>query len=170
LIKLKVARNQNKGPKMKFSSKEDIEAPIGEVFAMLSDFEAYERSAIRRGIEVQRLNETAPGTPEVAWDAKFILRGKQRNVKLNLADFEPPNAMRFEAISQGLEGTFTLDLLALSPGRTRMAVALDLAPKTLSARLLVQSLKLAKSNLSKRFKGRVADYAKQMEDRHSRTT
>lgn len=153
---------------MKFSSKEDIEAPIGEVFAMLSDFEAYERSAIRRGIEVQRVTDTPPGSADVAWDAQFMLRGKQRDVKLHLAQYEPPNAMRFEAVSQGLEGTLTLDLLALSPGRTRMAVALNLAPKTLSARLLVQSLKLAKSNLSKRFRGKVTAYAKQLEDRHSR--
>jgi hypothetical protein len=50
-----------------------------------------------------------------------------------------------------------------------MAVVLNLAPKTLSARLLVQSLKLAKSNLSKRFKQKVADYARQMEDRHNRS-
>lgn len=153
---------------MKFSSKEDIEAPIGEVFVMLSDFEVYERSAIRRGIEVQRVDETAPNAVGLSWDARFSLRGKLREVKLQLAEYDPPNIMRFEAVSQGLDSTLTLELLALSPRRTRMSVAMKLTPKTLSARLLMQSLKLAKSNLTKRFKLRVADYAKSVEERHSR--
>jgi hypothetical protein len=154
---------------MKFSSNEDIEAPIDQVFAMLSEFEAYERSAIRRGIEVNRLQESAVGKAGLAWDARFTLRGKPRDIRLNLAGYDMPNAMRIDADSQGLESILTLDLLALSPGRTRMSVALNLAPKTLPARLLVQSLKLAKGNLTKRFKGKVADFARQMEDRHKRT-
>ncbi|MCF6329308.1 MAG: hypothetical protein L3J02_05870, partial [Henriciella sp.] len=79
-----------------------------------------------------------------------------------------PNTMRFDAESQGLNGVLNLELLALSSGRTRLSVKLNLAPKTLPARLLVQSLKLAKSNLNKRFKWRVAEYAKKVEDRHSR--
>ena len=68
----------------------------------------------------------------------------------------------------GSPGGMTLDLMALSPRRTRMSVLIELNPKTLAARLLVQSLKLAKSNLTKRFKLKVADYAKTMEERHSR--
>lgn len=153
---------------MQFSSKEDIEAPISDVFAMLSEFESYERSAIRRGIEVQRLDESAPNAAGLIWDARFILRGKPRDVRLNLSSYEPPNSMRIDADSSGLDGILTVELLALSPRRTRMAVILNLAPKTLSARLLVQSLKLAKTNLTKRFKVKVADYAKNMEDRHTR--
>ena len=153
---------------MQFSSNEDIEAPISSVFAMLSEFEAYERSAIRRGIEVRRVDETAPDSVGLTWDARFSLRGKPRDVRLKLADFEPPNNMRIEADSQGLDGLLTLELLALSSSRTRMSVVLNLAPKTLSARLLVQSLKLAKSNLTKRFKQKVADFAKNVEDRNSR--
>lgn len=153
---------------MQFSSKEDIDAPISEVFAMLSEFEAYERSAIRRGIEVRRVDPSAPIAIGLAWDTRFTLRGKPRDVRLTLVGFEPPNSMRIEADSQGLDGTMTLDLLALSPRRTRMAVVLNLAPKTLSARLLVQSLKLAKSNLTKRFKLKVADHAKNLEDRYGR--
>lgn len=151
---------------MQFSSKEDIEAPIDEVFDMLSEFEAYERSAIRRGIEVRRIDPAAAPRSGMEWVADFKLRGKPRQMTLHLAKYDPPNVMRFEADSQGLEGVLVLDLLPLSQRRTRMSVILYLAPKTLSARLFVQSLKLAKANLTKRFKLKVADYAKTMEDRH----
>lgn len=154
---------------MQFSSKEDIEVPIGEVFTLLSDFETYERSAIRRGIEVQRVDEFAPEAVGLSWDVRYLLRGKRRDVRLTLTEFESPIIMRIEADSNGLDGVLMLELLALSPGRTRMSVKLNLAPKTLSARLLVQSLKLTKGNLNKRFKIRVADYAKGIEDRRSRT-
>ncbi|MCA0871722.1 SRPBCC family protein [Seohaeicola saemankumensis] len=154
---------------MQFSSKEDIEAPIADVFAMLAEFEAYERSALRRGIEVQRVNEHAPQATGLAWDAAFTMRGKHRKVHVVLTAYDPPNAMRFETDSQGLDGLLTVDLLALSPRRTRMAVVMNLTPKTLSARLFVQSLKLAKSNLTKRFKVKVADYAKAMEERFTST-
>lgn len=116
---------------MKFSSNEDIEAPIGNVFAMLSEFETYERSAIRRGIEVQRVGEHGAAKVGMAWDARFSMRGKQKDVKLSLTECDAPNSMRFDAKSQGLEGFLTLDLLALSSGRTRLSVSLNLAPKTL---------------------------------------
>ncbi len=154
---------------MQFSSKEDIEAGIEQVFDMLSEFEGFERSAIRRGIEVQR--KEAMDAPQVGmgWHAKFILRGKPRELDLTLVQYDRPNAMRFEAQAQGLDGTMALDLVPLSQRRTRMSVALEIKPKTLSARLMVQSMKLAKTNLTKRFKLRVAHYAKELEDRSQGT-
>lgn len=153
---------------MQFSSKEDIEAPIAVVFAMLSEFETHERSAIRRGMEVQRSGLITPIAPGLIWNAKFVMRGKQRDIRLTLTDYDSPNSMQFEAASQGIDSKFQLDLVALSPRRTRLSVVLNMAPKTLSARLFVQSLKLAKSSLTKRFKLKVADYALSIEDRHSR--
>lgn len=154
---------------MQFSSNEDIEAPIDEVFAMLSDFETFERSAMRRGIEVQRADDSATKAPGMAWDASFTMRGKPRKLHLVLTAIDPPNALHFESNSPGLDGVLTIDLVALSPRRTRLAIMLNLAPKTLSARLFLQSLKLAKSNLTKRFKVKVAEYAKAIEDRGTRT-
>lgn len=154
---------------MKFSSKEDIEAPIEQVFSMLSEFETFERSAIRRGAEVQRTDDLTRTGRGMSWHARFMMRGKQRNVNVTLTNYDPPNAMLFETDSPGLDGQMMIDLLALSPRRTRLSVAFEMTPKTLPARLLIQSLKLAKTNLTKRFKLRVADYAKDIEDRARRS-
>jgi hypothetical protein len=62
-----------------------------------------------------------------------------------------------------------VELVALSRGRTRLSVELELKPRSISARLLVQSLKLARANLNKKFHLRMADYARELEDRSKRT-
>lgn len=154
---------------MKFSAREDIAAPIEKVFASLCDFEGFERQAMRRGAEVQRVDPlTQPGVG-MKWQVNFSMRGRKRDVEIELVRFDVPNEMLFDIRSSGIDGNFTLELLALSRSRTRMAVALDITPLNLSARLLVQSLKLAKNNLTKRFKLRVADYSKSLEDRLQRS-
>ncbi|MDK3073956.1 SRPBCC family protein [Sedimentitalea sp. JM2-8] len=154
---------------MQFSSKEDIDAPIERVFVLLSDFELFERSAIRRGIDVRRLTEITQLAAGAAWQADFRMRGKPRRMRLELVVHEPPHAMVFAGDSQGIDTRLTLDLIALSPRRTRMAVVLNLTPKTLSARLMIQSLRLAKANLSKRFKLKAAEYARSLENRAQRS-
>ena len=154
---------------MKFSAREDISAPIEDVFAALCDFEAFERQAMRRGADVQRVDTLAQPGVGMTWKAKFSLRGRRREMDVTLVQFDVPNEMHFKAKSQGIDATFVVELLALSRSRTRLSVALELTPLNLSARLLVQSLKLAKTTLTKRFKLRVADYCKTLEDRLRRT-
>lgn len=151
---------------MKFSAREDIDAPIGKVFEMLSDVERFERSAMRRGAEVQRRSGPSVTGLGMTWDVTFSLRGRRRQMALEMVTFEPPRQMKIDARSPNLESDFVLDLVALSPQRTRVAVSLDLRPKTLQARLLVQSMKLAKSNLTTQFKLRVAEYSKDIETRY----
>lgn len=154
---------------MKFSAREDVAAPIDKLFSALSDFEGFERQAMRRGADVQRIDPlTQPGVG-MRWKTAFTMRGRRREMTLELVRYDVPNEMRFDLVSQGVTGTFAIELLALSRSRTRMSLALDIAPQTLSARLFVQSLKLAKSSLDKRFKLRVADYAKGLEERLQRS-
>ncbi|MCE8006051.1 SRPBCC family protein [Aestuariivita sp.] len=153
---------------MKLSTKEDVEAPIATVFGMLSDFEMFERSAIRRGAEVHRVGEHEAPEVGLAWEASFSMRGKERSARVELTQYTPPSDMVFESRSSGLITLLEIELMPLSPRRTRVAVSAQFKPSTLPARLFVQSMKLAKSNLSKRFKLRVADYAKDIEDRASR--
>lgn len=153
---------------MKFSTNEDIEAPIDAVFEMLCDFEAFERSAMRRGAEVQRVDQrTVPGVG-MMWQAVFELRGKRRELELEMVTFDAPNEIVLESTSPGMLGMTSFELIALSRSRTRVKVELEVKPLNLSARLLVQSLKLAKGSLGKKYKLRVAEYAKGMEERYQR--
>ena len=145
---------------MKFSSKEDIETPIDRVFEQLTNFEMFERAAIRRGVEIERERDTAQPVVGMAWKARFEMRGRSREARVELMHLDRPNTMRFDAIGKGVDGSFFIDLLPLSPRSTRISVVLDIEPKTLSARLLIQSMKLAKTNLAKRFRKKVREFAK----------
>lgn len=151
---------------MKFSTQEDINAPADAVFEMLCDFVSFEQAAMRRGAEVQRVDSmTTPGRG-MMWHAAFNLRGKRRQLSVEMAKFDRPTTMVLDSTSQGIAGKTVFDLIALSPQRTRLKVELELTPQNLSSRLMVQSLKLAKNTLTKRFKLRVADYAQKMETKH----
>lgn len=153
---------------MILKTREDIEAPIDFVFAQLSDFAAIERSILRRGAEIQRKVDYMPPAVGMAWDTSFQFKGKRRQVEVTLVTFEPPSLMRFEGIGKSLTGDMSVELVALSRGRTRVVLLCALKARNLSARLVLQSLKLAKGNVTKRFEMRVASYAKEVEERYVR--
>ena len=144
---------------MKFSTREDIEAPIDNVFKAVSDFDAFERRMLRRGVDITRDEATALDQVGARWKAKFSWRGRLHDVDAELVTLDPGEGYAIESMSSGVECMSTVDLVALSKARTRMFVSIDLKPTTLSSRLLVQSLRLAKGNLSRRFKARVQEFA-----------
>ncbi len=148
---------------MKLSTREDIEAPIDAVFATLTDFDYFERQALRRGIEVQRENAT-PGVG-AAWAVRAPFRGKTRDVALEVVQLDAPEALAAHTKSNGLTCDFEIKLMSLARQRTRMIVSADIRPQTFAARVIVQSLKLAKATLSRRFETRVAGLARRIEDR-----
>lgn len=150
---------------MKFTAQEDIEASIDHVFSQVSDFAALERSALRRGAEVQRVVDLPEPGPGMKWDTAFMLRGKRREMTIELVEFDRPNGMVMISTSPNTSGRMVLDLVALSRGRTRLNLTIDVAPKTLAARLVFQSLKLARGNLNRKFRKRIAEFARDLEDR-----
>ena len=150
---------------MKFSAREDVEAPAEFVFQQITDFQSYERQALRRGADVRRVDS---GDYKVgsAWDVAFTYRGKDRKLRATVEEQTPPSIVRVSSKSDGLEGETVLEVVPLSQNRARIAASIDIKPKTLSARLLIQSLKLAKTNLTNRFKRRVSDFAEDLETRY----
>ncbi|WP_108815459.1 SRPBCC family protein [Loktanella sp. Alg231-35] len=153
---------------MKLSTREDLEAPIDFVFARVTDFAAFERRALRNGAQVVRHDEGAAQVGTI-WDVDFTFRGRDRCVQATLVQFDPPHALKVDSKSDGVIAVTEVELVALSPARTRVIVGFEMRARTLTARLLLQSLKLAKAKLTKRFKARVLDYAEDVEDQYRAT-
>jgi hypothetical protein len=151
---------------MKFSTREDIEAPIDYVFSRASDFAGFERQALRRGAQVARLGGEGAVDVGTTWDIAFKFRNKDRKMRAVLQQLDDPSLIQIDTDSAGLGSVAKVELVSLSPKRTRLAVSIEISPKSLSARLLVQSLRLAKSNISKRFESRVRDFATTTEDEY----
>jgi len=151
---------------MKFSNRQDIEAPIDFVFEQLTDFPAIERAAMRRGAEVQRVDNLTCAGPGMTWDARFELRGKPRELHLELTGFDAPNGLTMTSQSSNLEGVILADLVALSRNSTRLTMDFELKSRNLSGKLLVQSLRLGRKTLTSKVQDRLSSFAKDIGNRY----
>ncbi len=150
---------------MKFSTREDIAAPIAEVFEALTDFETYERAALRRGVDVIRVDDLPSNGVGQSWQAEFRFRGRTRKLRATVTDFVAPQIAVIESRSDGLHGAVTIELVALSASDTRLFLQFEMRPKTFTARVFLQSLRLSKAALTRRFKNSVTNYARGLEHR-----
>ncbi len=150
---------------MKLTSRQDIEAPGERVFAVLADFDIWERAALRRGIEVARTDTLSRPGPGMTWRAQFSARGKRRQIDLRLTRLDAPSVLGFTLDSALFTGTGSIEVYDLAASRSRVNVAVEIKPRTLSARLLMQSMRLARSKIERRFDARVAAMATDVENR-----
>ncbi|SPH25075.1 hypothetical protein DEA8626_04110 [Defluviimonas aquaemixtae] len=151
---------------MKFSTREDIEAPADTVFDALSNFERFERAAIKRGADVARLDPLAEVAPGLGWSIRAPVRGRMRRVMCEMTGFDRPNGMVFSAESKGFLMELKLRLVMLSQARTRLGVEFEIRPRGLTSRLLLQSARINKASYARRFEARVQKFASEVELRH----
>lgn len=151
---------------MRFATKHDIEVPIADAFRIISDFEFWERAAMRRGADVARMDKLRSVATGMKWAVRFAYRARTRELDLELKQIETPSLLRFAGLSQSIEGSATIELMAMGASRTRMHVVFELTPRSLTARLFLQSLRLARARIDRRFDQRVAQVAADIEARY----
>jgi hypothetical protein len=154
---------------MKLTAKTDLEAPIGFVYATLADFPAWEREAVRHGVEIERPADTPPTGKGAVWRVRAQYRGKLRKLQIRVEDAVPGDKLIFALDSAAVDGTSQVDLISLSPRRTRLRLTLEVRPKTLAARLFINTLRLAKRRVDARFDKRVVQLAARIEEMYQRS-
>lgn len=157
------------GQSMKLTTKQDLEAPIHYVWRALTDFHGWERLGMRHGAEVLRTDQTGgAAAPGMAWSVKYVHKGQSRQLALRLVELHEPTHLRGTVTSKMFAGDVAVELVELSPKRTRVMVATEATPQTLAARLVLQSMKLAKSRVQRRYDTRIAQYFEDIGRRYAR--
>lgn len=151
---------------MKIASRQDIEAPPDYVFRTLMDFDSWERSAMRRGADVARTDKLQTAGVGSAWLVRFRFRGKERKLAVKLTGLDAPSRLSFVLSGTLFDATCSLDLMELGVRRTRMVVVSEAKANTLAARLILQSLRLAKTKVQRRVDGRISAVALEIEERY----
>lgn len=147
----------------------DIGAPADFVFARLTDFDTLSRQAMRKGAQVERLDQHEGTGVGTSWTARFNYRGRDREMASVVTEFDRPSGFAITSQVGGIDSVMVVDLVPLSPGQTRVAMAVEMAATTMTARLLLQSLKLARTTLSKRLADRMTRFGKDVETAYDAT-
>ncbi|MBY6049726.1 SRPBCC family protein [Vannielia litorea] len=150
---------------MNFTGKEDIEKPIEEVFAAVTDHEAFEKQVLRRGHEITRTDALDASGVGMSWKMRFPIRGQMRDLNATVSAYDKPEHVALDLNIGGLDAVVKIDLIELSKMRTRMSLDIELMPRTITSRVLVQSLRLRRSSLTQGLRRRMAEFALQVEAR-----
>jgi hypothetical protein len=154
---------------VRLTAKTDIEVPLAEVYAYVTDFAAWEAAAVGRGAEVTRTAAKAVDGIGAAWRVRFAYRGKTRNALIKVVQLIPGQLAEFGIDSPSIEGASQIEITALSPRRTRLRFVVDVKPKTLAARVFISTLRLSRSRVQRRYEGRIAQLGQAMTDRFKRS-
>ncbi len=149
---------------MEFNSQEDIEAPVDFIWGKMTDTAFFERAALRRGADLTRTDGGTGFGLGAKWHVGFSFRGKYRELDVEVIEIEPPDMMVVELVSKNIHSATRVELVPLSKTRTRLTTKADIKAKTLSARLLLQSLRLAKGTVQRRAKTRSTELVRRLEE------
>lgn len=143
---------------MKFSTRVDTDRSSAELFDIISDFSRSERALVARGAQVRRIDPSQePGTG-LGWTIDFSWRGQQRTVRLDVTRFDRPSHVTLDGHSDQFDLSINMTVVALSRAKSRLLFETEIRPRTMRARLLLQTAKLGKTQLDRKYDQRIADF------------
>jgi len=153
---------------MQFKAWEDVDAPLDYTFQRFTDFAKFEDAARDQGAEIRRVDNFVTPAEGVKWRGSVEVRGKTRGIEAELTRLADGEQVMLEARIGGMEVHYQMDFDALTDAATRVSVLTELKPRTLAARLIIQSAKLARGKIKQRIDGRLARFGNEVEADYQR--
>lgn len=148
---------------MKFSTRIDTNLHAERLFDIVGNFHALERLLIRRGGSVARIDPSNDPDISLGWNIEFEWRGKARRLRLAVTWFDRPDQMMLAGHSETLDLTVVATVVALTRTKSRLISETEIRPRNMKARLMLQTAKLGKAQLDRRYQRLIGDYVQQMQ-------
>lgn len=143
---------------MRFSTRIDTDIPAPDLFDILSDFSRSERALGARGVTVRRIDPAQEPGSSLGWTIDFDWRGQRRTLRLDVTRFDRPSHVTMGGHSDQFDLSVNISVVALSRIRSRLLFETEIRPRTLRARLLIQTARFGKAQLDRQYARRIADF------------
>jgi len=148
---------------MKFVNHSDVQRPMDAVFDYISQFEALEARAKSAGLKVRRVSGDAALAVGTQWQVEGRFAGAERKVDIRLEQVKAPNSLVFKNVTGGIEVDFEVQVLPQAANRTRLRTITNMKARSLSARLILQSMRLIRPRINGRIDRALAKLAARIE-------
>lgn len=138
---------------MKLKVAEDVDAPLGFVYVRMADFTRLEEEIRGRGAELKRDGNWTQAAAGCGWKGNVTVRGKPRRIDASIGHMAENDTILVESKVGGMDCTYEMTFYEMAPEITRVSTVLELKPNTLSARLVIQTLKLARGRVLQKMTG-----------------
>ena len=126
------------------------------VWARFTDFSGFEEDARGRGAILNRVGNWTQTVQGVEWRGEVTVRGKSRPITAKVTQLVPQELCIVDSRIGGMNCHQEIIFVQLSTTVTRVALMLDLSADTLTARLLLQTMKLARGRVLQKLQGVLA--------------
>ncbi len=150
---------------MKLTLGRKIDAPQATVFDEIAAFEALERMARDKGVNLVRTDDGAAGPAGATWNVRFDLSGRVRKGIARVVAFERAERIALAADLDDISALAAVDLATLPSQTTRLTGSVVLRPASMTGRVLLQTLKLARGSLERRLASGLDAFAGRLERR-----
>ena len=126
------------------------------VWARFTYFSCFEEDARGRGAILNRVGNWTQTVQGVEWRGEVTVRGKSRPITAKVTQLVPQELCIVDSRIGGMNCHQEIIFVPLSTTVTRVALMLDLSADTLTARLLLQTMKLARGRVLQKLQGVLA--------------
>ena len=151
---------------MAFTAETDIKAPINFVYRQVTDFAALENYILAAGAFVERTDNLEEDGAGMSWRIEGEVRGRRRVIDIELKDIVEEEQLGYEVRSKDMITQREVEVISLDRTTTRLVSRIDPAAQSISARLILQSARLAQRTLEKRLRKRLNGFARTVETRY----
>lgn len=151
---------------MKFSTRCDLDAPAADTFDRVSNFSRIEQMLLRRGVSIQRADPAQPAGVGMGWVLGFDWRARARELRLEVTRLDHPEHVGLTGLSDAFDIAIDMTVVALGRVRSRLIFETEIRPRNMRARLMLQTAKLGKGQLDRRFAQRIDRFVAELQPAH----